>query len=371
MVEEVAREFQRLGYRHLGRLLEVTPTRGQPLLSMAVQYYFRRAVGDDPILARELSWVKMIGIDRRVQEGFAFLAVVQERNGQVAGGSPGRDWRAGRSSSLETRDALLNLHVDVRGLTDQFKLLRRELTSGHSGSYRDEHERELIEAVKRRYRALSDDQRKRFPQLGLDLSRLEIVAGDFEEALGEARDAARHLDEPTSKAEAHHAAYRAALELKLWDEALAELQQAVAADARFAVWPSPRYEVERILGAGAFGVAFLCHDTYVKHQVVIKTFEAAGIDRDLTTIFREAHILDSLQHPGIIRLLGCGYVDVKVKQHPYLEIEHFHDSLTLEDQVHGHGPITLDDLLLVAVPMAEALQGSTGSKRAAPRCEAR
>ena len=116
-------------------------------------------------------------------------------------------------------------------MTDQFKLLRRELTSGHSVSYRDEHERELIEAVKRRYRALSDDQRRRFPQLGLDLSRLEIVAGDFKEALGEAREAAAHLDEPASKAEAHHAAYRAALELKSWDEALAELQQAAAADA--------------------------------------------------------------------------------------------------------------------------------------------
>ncbi len=50
-----------------------------------------------------------------------------------------------------------------------------------------------------------------------------------------------------------------------------------------------------------------------------------------------------------------------MKQHPYLEIEHFHDSLTLEDQVHGHGPITLDDLLLVAVPMAEALRAAQGA----------
>src|SRR5271157_4805644 len=71
VVEEVAREFQRLGYRHLSRLLAVTPTRGQPLLAMAVQYYFRRAVGEDPVLARELSWAKMVGLDRRVQDGFA------------------------------------------------------------------------------------------------------------------------------------------------------------------------------------------------------------------------------------------------------------------------------------------------------------
>ncbi len=184
------------------------------------------------------------------------------------------------------------------------------------------------------------------------------MAGDFEDALGEARLAAQHLAEPASKAEAHHAAYRAALELKSWDEALDELQHAVTADGRFAVWPSTRYQVERILGAGAFGVAFLCHDTYVKRRVVIKTFEPAGIDRDPVTIFQEAQILDSLQHPGIIRLLGCGYVDERGKQRPYLEIEHFSDSLTLEDHVHRHGPLTVDDLLLVAIPMAEALKAA-------------
>ena len=64
-------------------LLAVTPTRGQPLLAMAVQYYFRRAVGEDPVLARELTWVKLIAIDRRVQDGFAFLALMQERHGRT------------------------------------------------------------------------------------------------------------------------------------------------------------------------------------------------------------------------------------------------------------------------------------------------
>jgi len=184
------------------------------------------------------------------------------------------------------------------------------------------------------------------------------VAGDFKEALGEAREAARHIDEPAPKAEAHHAAYRVALELRSWDEALAELQQAATADARFAVWPTHRYQVERILGAGAFGVAFLCFDTYMDCRVVIKTFEMAGIDRDVATIFKEARILKALQNPGIIHLSGCGFVDEAQKQRPYLDIEHFADSLTLEDHVHRHGPLSLDDLLPVAVQTAEALKAA-------------
>ncbi|MGO9469947.1 MAG: hypothetical protein ACLQIB_38910 [Isosphaeraceae bacterium] len=44
-------------------------------------------------------------------------------------------------------------------------------------------------------------------------------------------------------------------------------------------------------------------------HVVIKTFEAAGIDRDVGTLFREAQILDRLEHPGIVRLLDCGFAD--------------------------------------------------------------
>jgi formylglycine-generating enzyme required for sulfatase activity/tRNA A-37 threonylcarbamoyl transferase component Bud32 len=357
-IEEIAREFQRLGYRHLGRLLAVTPTRGQPLLAMAAQYYFRRAVSEDPVLARELNWVKLTAIDRRVQDGFAFLALIQERHGQALEEALDGLARV-EAVVVETHDAVLNLHDDVRGLTEQFKLMRRELTSGHSLSYRDEHERALIEEVKQRYRALSDGQRRRFPQLGLDLSHLEIVAGDYGEALGDAREAARHLEqEPATKAKAHHAGYRAALELKSWDEALAELRQAAEVDPRYAIWPSGRYEIERILGAGAFGVAFLCRDTYLDRLVVIKTFEAAGLDRDVATLFREARILDSLKSPGIIHLYGCGFVDEVRKERPYLELAHFADSLTLEEHVRRNGPLTLDDLQSVALQTAEALQSA-------------
>jgi formylglycine-generating enzyme required for sulfatase activity/tRNA A-37 threonylcarbamoyl transferase component Bud32 len=353
LVEEVARELQRLGYRDLGRLLAVKPTRGQPLLAMAAQYYFRRAVGEDAILARELTWTKLIAIDRRLEDGFAFLALMQERHGRTL--EEALDKVAGLEDVVvETRDAVLSLHEKFGELADLYKLSHRPLTASHSLSYRDDHEKTVLEAVKRRYRSLSDDQRRRFPQLGLDLSRLEIVAGDFQDALGQAREAASQLDEPTSKAEA----YRAALELKSWDEALAELRQAAAANRRFAIWPSIKYQVERILGAGAFGVALLCQDTYLEHRVVIKTFDVAGIDRDVATIFREARILLSLKHAGIINLYSCGFVDEVRKQRPYLEIAHFPESLTLEDHLHRHGPLTPDDLLPVAIQTAEALKAA-------------
>ena len=82
-VTEIASELRRLGYANLGRSLSVTPTRGQPLLAVAVQYYFRRAVGADEVLARELTWTRLSTLDRRLEDGFAFLVLIQERQAQA------------------------------------------------------------------------------------------------------------------------------------------------------------------------------------------------------------------------------------------------------------------------------------------------
>jgi formylglycine-generating enzyme required for sulfatase activity len=356
-VTEIASELKRLGYSHLGRLLAVTPTRGQPLLAVAVQYYFRRAVAADEVLARELTWTRLGTVDRRLEDGFAFLAVIQERQAQAL--EEALDGLAHLEGvAVETRDAVFDVHADVLRLTDQFRLLRRELTIGHSVSYRDESERRLIEEVKRRYRALSDDQRRQFPQLGLDVSRLEIVAGDFPAALTDAREAAQRLGESRAKADAHHAAYRAALELRQWDEALGELQEAIAQDARYAPFPVHGHEVLSILGAGGFGVAFLCRNRYSGGRIVVKGFEIEGIDRDVAEVFREAQILESLRHPGIIRLLDCGFADPVREQRPFLKLEHFEGSGTLDEYVQKSGPLSPDDLLPIARQSAEALHAA-------------
>ena len=358
IVKQIAEELTRLGFHRLGRLLAATPTRGQPLLATAVQYYFRREVGEDPELARELTWVKQVNIEKRVNEGFDSLTQIQQQFGKLLEEALEGQARV-EVVVIETRDAVLTLHEDFSRLMEQFELLRRYLTARHSVSYRDEHERALILAVKRRYRDLTEGQREKFPQLELDLSELEIVAGEYQAALEGARASASRLDGDTSsKAAAHHAAYRAALELRKWDEALVEINQAAAADSRFAVWPTAKHRVERILGAGAFGVAFLCRDTYTNRLVVIKTFELAGVDRDAATVFIEAQIIASLRNDGIVMLYSCGFVDEARKQRPYLELEHFSESVSLEDHVNKNGKMTPDEFMPIAVRIAEALKAA-------------
>ena len=353
-VQDVAAEFRRLGYKHLGRLMAVTPSQGAPLLAIAAQFYFREAVSKDAALSAQLQWVKLIAIDRRADEGFAFLTLILERHGEKLD-SALRDLA---EITTETHDAVLGLREDVQRLFAEHKLAHKELTAGHSFSIKDDGERALFDRVKRRYRALTDDQKKRFPDLLLDLSKLEIVAGDYQDALADARAAASAVPDARTKGEAHHAAFRAALELKQMDEALQELRLAALADSRFAIWDAHKHDVQRILGAGAFGVALLCKYRFLNRLVVVKSFEAAGLDRDVETLFGEAQTLDALNDPGIIKLLTCGFVDPERKQRPYLEIEHFPDSLTLEDYVGANGKLSLDDLREVATLTAKALQSA-------------
>ena len=120
-VTEIASELRRLGYANLGRLLSVTPTRGQPLLAVAVQYYFRRAVGADEVLARELTWTRLSTLDRRLEDGFAFLALIQERQAQALEETLNGLARV-EGVAGETRDAVFDVHADVLRLTDQFRL---------------------------------------------------------------------------------------------------------------------------------------------------------------------------------------------------------------------------------------------------------
>jgi formylglycine-generating enzyme len=361
VVEEIARELQRLGYRHLGRLLSVTPTRGQPLLAMAAQYYFRRAVEEDQVLARGLSWIKLIAIDRHIEEGFAFLALIQERHGRML-----EEILDGQARMevvvVEMNSRTIDIHATVHQILNRLNLPPRELSPGHSYSCRDDRERRIVADVLRRYRDLGEDQRRRFPQLLLDVSRLEIGLGDYAMADSDAAAAAPLLERPSDQAVAHHTRYMAALEERQWDKALQSLRDAVALDPDLAPWPPHGFEIERILGAGGFGVAFLARKPHLKGHVVFKTFKPEGIDQEVDEVFREAEILENLHderyRPGIVRLFECGFADPDRKRRPYLKLEYFKDSLSLADHIHQHGPLSLDDLLPIAIQTAEALEAA-------------
>ena len=73
-----------------------------------------------------------------------------------------------------------------------------------------------------------------------------------------------------------------------------------------------RYEVRRLLGAGAMGSVYLADDPKIKRKVAVKTVKLDALrseaDRHeyMMRFQREAEISGLLNHPGIVAIYDVG-----------------------------------------------------------------
>jgi tetratricopeptide (TPR) repeat protein len=211
-----------------------------------------------------------------------------------------------RRSAVSGRSAVLDLQEQIEGqseqvrqigrdvqkLLEQHQLQRRELRRGDSLSIRNDNERQLVKQLVARYRALPEGDRKEVPSLLNAIGKLEVVAGDFDAAQKDFQAVALLEQDNKGQAEAHYNAYLASLEKRDWPGAIQELIKAIKLDGkRFAPFPVGKYHPMRILGAGGFGVAFLCKPKYMDAQVVVKTLALEVLGRDADKVFTEAQVL--------------------------------------------------------------------------------
>jgi serine/threonine protein kinase len=367
-VAQMAEEVRRASYPALGQLLGVRPPDGVPVVVAAARYFFRRAVEADRELFQGLAFARMEQLGRDQDSGFAALADALDRQdlrlGEVLDVAAKTDRTVSDIHEEQRRQGEQNraMYEAVIGLEQQFNLMRRELRPRDSLSIHTEAERQLLKRVVDQYRALPEGQRQAMPALLLSLSKLEVVVGDFDAAQRDSQTVAGLVADLATKAEAHYTAYQAALGRADWDTALREMNQAAERDpARFKPFPTDRYVPERILGAGGFGVAFLCRHKHMNLPVVVKALHTDALDRGPDTVFVEATHLKQLKHPGIIAVSECGYVDEAGQTGPYLVMDYF-EGLTLEEHVRRHGPLAPEDLLAVAGSVAEALRAAHDQK---------
>ncbi len=223
---------------------------------------------------------------------------------------------------------------------------------------RRESEREIVQDLVKRFRDLPHEQQRRLPALLNSLAQLQVVVGDLESSQRDFQEVARLVADPISQAEAHHNVYRAALERRDWNQALASLRRAVALDAdTFEPFPFALYEPERILGAGGFGVSFLCSERAKNRPVVVKALRADTLERDTATLFHDFHTLQELDHPALIRIHDCASGGEEARS--YLVLEYV-EGQTLAEYVTQQGPLTPEEWLEIAWPLARALQAAHG-----------
>ena len=354
------------GYPTLAKLVAHRPAQAAnaPLLAVAVRYFFRREVEADPEQFRGLSLERLDQLSRAQEAGFAALAVALEAQrerldaalgalGEIRGGV--LDIRAEQERQGRKFDDLAGRVLQALAA---LQLDGRPPRPADSLSIRGDGERRLVKQLLAEYRALPEEQRRGRPALLYGLGKLQMAAGAFEEAQHDFQAVTRLAGDPRAQAEAHFAAYRAALERSRWDEALTELRAAVAGDAgRFAPFPMVDYEAERILGAGGFGVAFLCRRRLTGGRVVVKALNVECLDRDVAAVFQEAAALEQVRHPGVIRLQHCGYADAANRSCPFLVMDYF-DGLTLQEHVRRHGALQAKDVLALAIQTAAALRAA-------------
>jgi serine/threonine protein kinase len=329
-----------------------------PILLIAVRYYFRREVASDPELSSGLTFAKLEALQEGQEKGFAALTDALTQQGQRLEGM--LDELLGKveviqKTTSETNVMVRRLVEQVQQLLQWSQLPNREVRPSDGLSIRNEGERQRVMQALAEYRALPEEERQKAPTLLNNIGKLEVVVGEFEAAQHDFQAVAAMTPDPKVQAEAHFNAYQAALERQDWSQALVSLRQAVNLDAaRFAPFPLERYEPQKILGAGGFGVAFFCRNTRSGGRVVIKTLRSDGLDRDMNEVFGEAQALEELEHPAIIRIRDCDFAGAG-QARPYLVMDYF-DGVNLESYVSEHGPLASADMLAVASQVAEALQ---------------
>jgi serine/threonine protein kinase len=391
-LDRVAGVIENAGHRTLAHFLRLRPT-GEgaddpPLLAVAVRYYFRRAVESDQALFQGLTFSQMEGLAQGQQVGFASLAdalavhdgkldealgsilelveevrevhVEQARQGvrleQIHQEVQKLDVRA---EQRQLGEQMRQLHQDVLQALEQHRLQQRELQPRDSISIHSDAERKLVKQLVSRYRALAPEQQNQLPALLNALGRLEVATGDYDSAQRDFQQAARLVHgDARAEAEVHYNAHRTALERGDRAQALEELRAAWKLDpGRFAPFPLDKYEPQRILGAGGFGVAFLCKHRFMNAPCVVKTLMRDDIGQDMSQVFAEAQHLRALEHPCIIGIQDCGFADPASATRPYLVMDYF-DGPTLEERVKEKGPVSRAELPELAVHIASGLHAA-------------
>lgn len=222
-------------------------------------------------------------------------------------------------------------------------------------SLRRETEKEQVLEVVKRFRNLPSEQQRRLPALLNSLGQLEVVVGNLDEGQQDFQEVARLVMDPIARSEAYHNVYRVALERRDWPEAMSALRQCLALDAdAFEPFPLERYEPQRIVGAGGFGVTFLCKARDRDARVVVRALRTDSLERDINVVFRELSWQQDLEHPTLIRVLDFAQASTSTGT-AFLATEYF-EGQTLVEFVAQNGPLPADLALEILWPLARCLQ---------------
>ena len=119
------------------------------------------------------------------------------------------------------------------------------------------------------------------------------------------------------------------------------------------------YGVIALLGEGGMGQVYRATDTKLRRDVALKILPNTFVDDPdrLARFEREAHVLASLNHPSIAAIYGLEERLADDGRHERALVLELVEGLTLADRI-AQGPIPLEDALLIARQITEALEAA-------------
>jgi WD40 repeat protein/tetratricopeptide (TPR) repeat protein len=377
LLDRTGERLREEGYEALAWLVSLPlDTSGEVrLLPVLVRYFFRRALERDDELYRQVSFDLLDNLSQQmesalgeVHQGLAvlgerLLAPLQALRAEVVQSRQDilQAIEQVRQGQQQQQHVLQQIHSQVQRLLQLHgNLHQRELRPSDTCSVQNEAERQLVRQLMEQVRQLPESVRQRAPELLAQLGKAAVLCGDLDAAVQyflQAGQVYQQRRDREQQAEAYYNAYRTFLEKSEWNQALAALDKAVQlAPDRFSPFPVHELAPLRILGAGAFGVTFLCQYCHTKAKVAVKVFNTAMLP-DPQRVFEEAAAMEQVQHPAIIRIRHYGYVDPRRKLGPYLIMEYF-DGQNLSEYVQQNGPIPLAEALPLLRQIAEGLRAA-------------
>ena len=313
VVEQTAGQLRE--FPNLYKVLVAKTKSGQrpSILVVAVHYYFRQEVARDPELARGLTVAKLDAIEEAQEKRFDALTAALSRQGDrleemlgtISGLVIDIDSRTIEidKTTKSTQDAVQVLVGQVKMLTEQLQLQNREVRPSDSMSVRSEGERQLVKQLVAKYRSLPEDGASAAAwvaeqpwETGIGSRRFRGGATEVSDGGNDGIRPQAHRLRPTTTPTRRLCNGR--IGTRRWRRSGKRSPSTRRGSLLFLL----EYEPTRILGAGGFGVAFLCHHKFMNDNVVVKTLQSDELDCNVDRVFTEAQALKRLDHPSIIRL---------------------------------------------------------------------
>jgi hypothetical protein len=257
-------------YPTLAYLLRQKTPEGPPLLVAAFAFFFRREVESDPKLAHGLFWDGLRQLSASQEQAFEeigkALTTLGGRFDQVFDQLAGikevvvaahgavldlqSEFQRVSKQNLADADEVRRLMQAVLNRVGEVGMQKGEVKPNHSFTIRNEGERDAVKQLLAHFRQMPVAQQRQLPALLNGLGKLQIGSGDFHGAGQTFLAVAESAGDKAAQAEAYYNAYRAALEEKKWNAAIAAIEKAVTLDKqRFALFPLTRYEPKKILNS--------------------------------------------------------------------------------------------------------------------------